>query len=582
MPIANTGGEVAAARPRRAGRRSGRQGDRPAAVDSMQARARRAAPWVLVVALAYVAASGWAAARTYTPTADEFVYLPAGYYHLRTGDLSFDPTNPPLLKIAMAAPLLAMDLDLDPAPQWRDNSTGWAPWIFGTRFMEINRDRYLDAFFVARLVVLLVTLVLGVLLFFRARGILSPLGALVTIVLFATQPPILAHGSLATLDIGVTMLGFAAFLALVRFTPEGSLRWAAATGSLLGLAFVAKGITAVFLPVVGALVLLDWRSWDAAGIRRLLSGAAVMAASAWMSILAAYGFSGFPLPGPLVEGIRFQIAASSAGEFPAFLHGEWSQRGWWYYYLVALALKTPLPTLVLLGVGSAVVVRGRLRNAADRWIVLPPLVLLYALSFHYGKNYGIRYLLPAYPFLLLLAGRGADALLRWRGKTGGLCVGALLAWQIAATTANAPHHLAYFNEFVGGPDRGRRWLLDSNLDWGQDLGRLKDYLDARGTGTICLGYFGHVDPHLYGIDYSFPPTTPTAGTCAVSANFLAGYPYAVTYAGPRIRSVRGGAWSWFDRLEPVARIGRSIYVFDVTEEDVRNLSRGRAPVDPGT
>ena len=106
---------------------------------------------------------------------------------------------------------------------------------------------------------------------------------------------------------------------------------------------------------------------------------------------------------------------------------------------------------------------------------------------------------------------------------------------------------------------------------------MKPYLDARGTKHVCLGYFGHVDPHLYGIDFSLPPPTPTPGLCAVSANFLAGYPYAITYAGERILGGRAGAWSWFDHLRPVARIGQTIYVFDVTPDDVRRLSAsGRA------
>jgi hypothetical protein len=297
----------------------------------------------------------------------------------------------------------------------------------------------------------------------------------------------------------------------------------------------------------------------------------VAAASAWIVLLAAYGFSGFPLPAPLLEGIRFQMAASSAGEFPAFLNGHWSQTGWWYYYLVALLVKTPLPSLAFLVVGTVAIARRRLRDPGDLWIVVPPLFLLYVLSFHYGKNYGVRYLLPAFPFFLLIAGRGVDASLR-AGKYGRAAVCVLLAWQLAACTLVTPHHLAYFNELAGGPDRARRLLLDSNLDWGQDLGRLKAYLDARGVKHVCLGYFGHVDPHLYGIDFSLPPTKPTPGLCAVSANFLAGYPYAVTYAGERILGVGRGVWSWFDRYRPVARVGRSIYVFDVTAEDISRAS----------
>jgi 4-amino-4-deoxy-L-arabinose transferase-like glycosyltransferase len=553
---------------RRPGER--RPSGRPSAdlplLERLQTDARRPASRIaaFVVLLGGFAVQALVAARTNTPTPDEFVYVPAGYYYLETGDFGFDSTNPPLLKMAMALPLLGMDMRLDLDPRWRDNRTGWGAWIFGTRFMEVNRTRYLEAFFAARVVVVGIGIALGALVFRRAATLLSPLGALATLLLYATMPPIIAHSAVATLDVGVTALLFAAFLTLDRFAARSTWPWAASTGALLGLALAAKGVAALFVALVPVLLVLDRRRWDRARLLGLLA----MAAGGWIAVLAAYRFSGFPLPAPLLEGLRFQMTAGSAGEFPAFLDGHWSQTGWWYYYLVALLLKTPIPSLVLLVVGAAVVARRRGRAPGDLWTVLPPLFLLYVLSFHYGKNYGIRYLLPAFPFFLLLAGRGVDALLG-AGRYGPPLVGALLAWQLAASALVAPDHLAYFNELAGGPDHARRLLLDSNLDWGQDLGRLKDYLDARGIDRICLGYFGHVDPRLYGIDYSFPPTTPTPGRCAVSANFLAGYPYGITYAGEKVLGVRAGAWSWFDRFRPVARVGRSIYVFDVQPGDIR-------------
>jgi hypothetical protein len=513
-------------------------------------------------------------ARTHTPTVDEFVYLPAGYYHLRTGDLTLDPTNPPLLKMAMAVPLLAMYLELDTDPRWRDDRTGWGPWIFGTRFMDVNRAHYLEAFFIGRAVVLAFGVAGAVLVLARARALLSPLAALAALMLYCTMPPIIAHSSLATLDVGVMTLLFAGLVALERFASTKMARWAATTGLVFGLAITAKGVAALFLPLIPVLAAAQWSSWQRGDVGRVAGGLVWMAVAAWVAVLAVYGFSGFPLPAPVVDGLRFQIAASSAGEFPAFLLGAWSQAGWWYYYLVALLFKTPLPTLVLLVVGAGAVLRERLRGAGDLWMVLPPLLLLYFLSFHYGKFYGIRYLLPAFPFLVLLAGRGVDVLLR--GRRSAAVAAVLLLWQLIASVLATPHHLAYFNELAWPGDRARRILLDSNLDWGQDLGRLKTYLDARGLSEICLGYFGHVDPELYGIAFTLPPTTPTPGLCAVSANFLAGYPYAVTYAGERILAVRPGAWSWFDRLDPVARVGRSIYVFDVTPDDVRRLATSEA------
>lgn len=519
--------------------------------------------------LAFFAVNGLVAARTDTPTVDEFVYLPAGYYHLRTGDLSFDSTNPPLLKMVTALPLLAMDLTLDRDPRWRDDRTGWGPWIFGTRFMEVNRGRYLEAFFAARMVVLAIGVATGVLVWWWARMLLTPLAALAVLFVYCTTPTLIAHSALATLDVGVTGLIVGAFFALARFTTTRLRGWAVAAGVLLGLGVAAKGVTLIFLPLVPLLAAMGWKGWDRESVLRFGDGMVALGVATWIALLAVYRFSGFPLPGPVLEGIRFQSHASSAGEFPAFLHGAWSQTGWWYYFPVAFLLKTPLATIALLAAGTWAIVRRRLRGVGDLWMVLPPLWLLYVLSFHFGKNYGVRYLLPALPFLALVAGVGVEALAaRRRGKW--LAAG-VLGWQLLACVLAAPHHLAYFNELVGSSDHARRWLLDSNLDWGQDLGRLPAYLQAHGGGPICLGYFGHVDPKVYGIDYTLPPTVPTAGRCAVSANFLAGYPYAITYADGRIQGVRRNAWSWFDRLQPSARIGRSIYVYDVTAEDVRRL-----------
>jgi hypothetical protein len=524
--------------------------------------------------LGVFAAQALVAARTYTPTPDEFIYVPTGYYHWRTGDVTFDTTNPPLFKMAMAAPLLAMRPALDLDPRWRDNRTGWGAWIFGTRFMAQNAGRYFDLFFAARAVIVVFGVALGALLYARARALFSPATALGVLALYATLPPLIAHGAVGTLDMGLTLFVFAAFCALERFTATRSAGWAAAAGALLGIALAGKGTAALFFPLVPVVAALGWRDWTRDGFRRFAAGGMAMAFGAWLALLAAYGFRGFPLPAPFLDGVRFQIAASSAGEFPAFLDGRWSQTGWWYYYLVALGLKTPIATLLLVTGGIVVMARRRFRGPGDLWMVLPPLFLLYVLSFHYGKNYGVRYMLPAYPFLLLIAGCALEALFA-AGRRGAIAAGVLLAWQAGASVLTTPHHLAYFNELAGGPDRARRRLLDSNLDWGQDLGALADYLRARGEKGICLGYFGHVDPRVYGIEFTFPPAAPAPGRCAISAHFLAGASYGITYAGDRVLGVRPGMWSWFDRLQPTARVGRSIYVFDVTPEDVARL--GAAP-----
>jgi hypothetical protein len=177
---------------------------------------------------------------------------------------------------------------------------------------------------------------------------------------------------------------------------------------------------------------------------------------------------------------------------------------------------------------------------------------------------GHRHLLPILPFLLVAAGEAAGALLRWRRKVGVALVGLLGAWYAAGTLHNHPHHLAYFNEAAGGPTNGWTVLVDSNLDWGQDLKRLKAWMTARGVRKIKLSYFGSADPAYHGVDcerlpgYSAPhPPRITreirpGDVVAVSATNLQG-----VYLDPDDRPLM----ERLRRLEPVGRAGRSILVY---------------------
>jgi uncharacterized membrane protein len=255
----------------------------------------------------------------------------------------------------------------------------------------------------------------------------------------------------------------------------------------------------------------------------------------------------------------------------------WSTNGWWYYYLVAFLYKSTIPFLLLL----IAAVYGLIKHWRSQpaihftdlplfspilWLVLPPLVLIYILSFHYQINFGIRYLLPAFPFLILVAGYGIKTLLQGK-KSEVLVLGALLTWQILASTLAAPEHLAYFNETAGDPYLARDILLDSNLDWGQDLGRLKDHMTKNRIDRIRLGYFGCVDPKLYGIEYSLPPFEFQSGLYAISANYLSGLPPALTYLDSVSLYAPNEYWTWLDDYQPVARVGSSIYIFRITEND---------------
>jgi 4-amino-4-deoxy-L-arabinose transferase-like glycosyltransferase len=177
--------------------------------------------------------------------------------------------SPPAVPIS-AVPLLAMDLTLERDPRWRDNRTGWGPWIFGTRFMQQNRARYFDAFFAGRLTTIAFAVATGVLLWWWARSALAPVAALVALFLYCTQPTVIGHGSLVTTDMALTALVFAAFFALARFTATALRPWAARSGALFGLGIAGKGVTLIFLPLVPVLAVLGGEA-PAVGIASVCS-----------------------------------------------------------------------------------------------------------------------------------------------------------------------------------------------------------------------------------------------------------------------------------------------------------------------
>jgi dolichyl-phosphate-mannose-protein mannosyltransferase len=530
----------------------------------------RAQTLLAVLMVAYFIVSSLIAARTHTPTVDEFVQLPMGYYYLKTGRFDMDRRNPPLMKSLSAVPLLLTDVKLDTDSQWRKSGEGWWMWIFGTRFMRINQDRYFDLFFWGRLVNVLLGAAAVTLIYLWARSWLGPLPALGTLLLASTTPPLLAHASLATLDIGVTAFVFAGVFALYRLTIQPRWEWALAAGALFGFALASKFVALFFLPLIPLLLAAEWRPKDRKGVVRLAGFLVLITFSGWLAVNAAYFFKGFPLPVEMIDGIMLKTVERSHEKSLSYLLGMWSTQGWWYYYLVAFLYKNTVPFLLLL-IAAVYGFARRPRSEWLRpllWLALPALILFYILSFHYRINFGIRYFLPALPFLLIIAGFGIRLLLQG-GRTERVLLAGLLVWQVVACTAATPHHLAYFNEAAYGPNRARKILLDSNLDWGQDLGRLKTYMAQNGIDRIELGYYGSVDPKLYGINYALPPFEPKPGLYAVSANYLGGLPPVLLYLETDPFYAAEGYWSWLDDFEPVARVGSSIYIFKISKEDLR-------------
>ncbi len=402
--------------------------------------------------------------------------------------------------------------------------------------------------------------------------------------LFALSPNLIAHGSLATMEMPLIASGSASGLMFTIFLRGGRARAFAASAAFAGLAFTCK-FTAILIPPLCGLCWLA-RDLSRAGARptrtsiRVALGMSVFTLILIATDLTLTGFARLPLSERIGQhpslagrsawvswmietpiptdwvGFATQARHQRSGG-PSYLLGERRMTGWWYYYLVAMAVKIP-PIVWGLVLARATLVRRR------RDCLLPLAIVAFLLVTSIGstRNYGVRYVLPVAPLAIVWLSALAEAgrVTRSVALTG-------VAGLVLALSSTHPRELAYFPSWVGGPEGGRRILSDSNLDWGQslrDLARLQR--DRPAYRDLTLYYFGLGRPEVYGVaGRSF---VIDAGNLHpdLPARFSAETRYVAVSA-----SLQFGPWGpprYFDSLtgiEPVATLpdySIAIYRFD--------------------
>jgi hypothetical protein len=538
-------------------------------------------PVIAAVILVLFVAAQIITAPADAPTVDEQAHIARGLSYLRSGDLRLYIGHPPLINVLEALPLAGRADVVLPL-----NSDAWQnpDWVaFSDEFTwKISNDPALLVN-LARLPVILLAAGLGLLVFRFAGEIAGPVAGLAALLAFVLDPNIAAHSRLATTDLGVTAFLFAAVYAWWRMAQTPRLHWVIGAGVTLGLALVSKFTAVLWAPllVIGALLM----SVDRRCAWRWLSGAlAVAGLTAW----AIYGFElrpiagmGLSMPVPMAsywEEILW--LADSVNEMPYYLFGEISRTGWWYYFPVALLVKTPLPLLIGTGLGVMLWARDRARRRRDLLLVIPPAMYL-ASTFVWSFNVGYRHLLPIVPCFHVLTGL-AVAWAWKQGRAPRLIAVAGLAWLAVSAASIYPYHLSYFNELAGGPGNGHRILVDSNLDWGQDLIRLADVVRANDLNPIHLSYFGTAKASYYGIEEtnlppkpnpSWHPLIPEPGWYAISVTNLTG---ATVVENP-------DAFDYFRHREPDLTVAYSIYLYHVPEEQgtVAICADPAPALDPG-
>ena len=544
----------------------------------------RAGPGVLgLLLLVAFLAQGVVFSRANAPTYDEALDLAAGYSYLTAADIRLEPQNPPPVRELLALPLFLIH-----RLPFQTNTQHWRAgmdFFVGQDFLYDSQLPADQLLLYARLPNLLIGGLLVVLIGRWADRLWGTGAALLAMALASFEPNFIAHSGLVTTDIGTSLFFFLTIYLLWEYL--NSPRWwlLAGTGLSLGAALVTKFSVIVLIPLAGSILLLDvFRTREGKcmllplGYARTLTGRFLDASAVFLVIVifavpvisAAYFFRGLHL---WAFGLERFLSLAQEGQ-PAFFLGEYSYRGWWNYFLVAFLLKTPLGSLALI-FGSLLFYRtGSSVKYREVLCLLLPAAMMFVATSQSTVDIGLRHILPVYPFLFVLASRLATVRFqrRWLAPAA---FGLLLTLTIVSSLRIAPHQLAYFNESIGGTSEGYRYLADSNLDWGQDLKNLKAYIDKEKLPIIYLSYFGSAPPSYYGIRYQYVPGTwplewpppndrvpPTAPRkiLAVSVNNL-----------QDVFTSHEPLFGWLRLRQPIAKIGYSIFVYDLTDDAVGQM-----------
>jgi hypothetical protein len=564
---------------------------------------------------------------------DEVGHVPAGVSHWLTGTFDAYRVNPPLARMLAALPALlahpVVDLHSLKAPP------GERPeWRLGLDLIASNPTRYFDLVCRARLPGIAWSILCAWLIGLWGRQLYGDWGGIIAVALWCFEPTVLAFAQVVTPDIPAATMGLAATYAFWRYIHRPSWANAWLCGILLGIAQLTKFTLLILYttwPLIWLLYLPASFGNSQPPAARAKSAMAQALAIIILSVLVinlGYGFRGTgqplgsfdfvsrtftgppnsstgpsnrfrghwlgllptPVPRDYILGIDVQRGDFEAG-FPSYLAGQWRHHGWWYYYLYALVVKLPLGTLALIawGIGLSLLRYPASRGADELFLILPAAALLAFISSQTGFNHHMRYVLPAFPFLMISAGKLSSNFdhKRW-GRS--LLVCGMLVWSIISSISVYPHSMSYFNEAAGGPENGHAHLLDSNIDWGQDLLYLKEWLDHHPEAQpLGLAYYQVVDPRIVGIHFHLPPPGPNGlflndreyqakfgphpGYYAVSVNHLRGTEFVVPDGHGELHHTWRGDYEYFRLFRPIARAGYSIYIYHITPAEAEAVRR---------
>jgi 4-amino-4-deoxy-L-arabinose transferase-like glycosyltransferase len=558
---------------------------------------------------------------------DEAVHLSAGVSYWKTGDFRLNPEHPPLIKLMAALPL-----SLFPVKTFTDHPTwiAWNEWEYGDYFLYHNIFSVQTMLMFGRIPLMLLSVAFGWWIFRASADLFGRWGGTFSVALYTLDPNIIAHSRYITTDLGFSAFAFLSIYRLVKLLQQPTR----VNGIWFGAAYLAMALSKFSslpftLIIIATVVMVKVLHPELPALQRRTVKKWLLLAIPSMA-LVVWGMYGFDVRSPsedprigqlysqretllqqkdpqslpplerfvvtklgdrgqrlgqlLEDASRLRIPAyaffrgtfavigHSIGGQSSYLLGQTSDRGWWYYFPVAIMTKTPLPTLLvslsLIMLGCTALIRARRRSHGFRDLMrsIPIPTLLYACvpalflatSMASNLNLGWRHIMPIYPFLFVLAGSltrlPSVRFVRSRAIVPALIVGNLAIVQIGTY----PNEIGYFNSLVGGMRDGPRYLLDSNIDWGQDLPKLQHYLRTNGITRLPFDYYGRAT-----VSYYIPQAVPLPSTGDLSHGTARPHGVIAISVGSLFRTDRNFDWLW--KEQPLKRIGYSINIYVIDD-----------------
>ncbi len=548
----------------------------------------------------HLAMLGWIAAWN-SPVCDEVGHLTAGLYEWKFGYYFMYRVNPPLVKMVAAIPAALGN----PKVNWRnilDSPDVRTEFVVGQEFIRANGPNACWYFAAGRVLCLPFTVLGGWMCFLWGRSLYGPRSGLVACLMWCVSPLVLGWGAIFTPDAAATSFGLLAAYRYREWLNSGSWSTAIWAGLTFGVCELTKTTWIVLFPL-WPMMWMAWRFKDYKDRTSLKAETGQLGLILLICVYVmnvGYGFEGtcktlgsydfvsnslnghqgtkkagnrfrgtilaqvpVPLPYNYVRGIDLQKVDFENG-MSSFLFGTWSDRGWWYYYPVASCLKLPLGMLLLLAIAVVghLTPKSKLKFTRDEMVLIVPAVVVFLfICSQNGFGRYVRYIMPSLPATLILISKlWNHSWSRWATR----CHLSLLLWSILSSLWVYPYSMSYFNELAGGPSGGHRYLLDANVDWGQDLIRLRSWSKAHPEAKpLYSASMGFVRPDEVGVQSTWPYYMPSPGK-GVDEDYTPGPGwYAISI---HELHERHGHYRYMHKYTPVDRVGYSIWIYHIPAE----------------